>query len=317
MVSIDEFLTRSGGKAKVYKNFRLTAEQELTEKLAVAVPDMHLLEKGLNDDFLDAQRAKQSLGERSAHEKRFMDFLDFLTELKTELKEDLEIVQLGDMYDLWQARGNTNKIESKYTNVLGLMEKLQTVYVIGNHDFDLWNYYKKKGATFKRKWRHYAKNKAGEVAVFYEHGFQADFANNQDRWTGVIGREITKVISAMEYIEPDIDLMLGNIWDSISRTFTIYNAGLTPVKDPTGFNTHEYINHYVNVIEKYRNGQTDDHQQLSNLVCAVIGHTHQARLVTRPYNGVTHYLMDCGSWVNGGHEFGIITGNEMAVCQWG
>ncbi len=317
MVNIDEFLTRSGGKATVHKNFRLTAEQELTEKLAIAVPDMHLLEKGPNDDFLDAQRAKQSLGERAAHEERFVDFLDFLTELKTELKEDLEIVQLGDMYDLWQARGNTNKIESKYTNVLGLMDKLQTAYVIGNHDFDLWNYYKKKGITFKREWRHYAKNKAGEVSVFYEHGFQADFANNQERWTGVIGREITKIVGAMEYIEPDIDLILGNTWDSISRTFSIYNAGLTPVKDPAGFNTHEYINHYVGVIEKYRNGQTDDHQQLPHLVCAVIGHTHQARLVTRPHNGVTYYLMDCGSWVNGGHEFGIITGNEVAVCQWG
>ena len=317
MVSVDEFLTRSGGKAKVYKNFRLTAGQELTDKLTIAIPDMHLLEKGPNDDFLDAQRAKQTLGKRTAHEERFIDFLDFLIELKSKLKENLEIIQLGDMYDLWQARGNTNMIESKYTNVLGLVDRLQTVYVIGNHDIDLWNYYKKKGITFKRKWRHYVHNKAGEVTVLYEHGFQADFANNQERWTGVIGREITKIIGVMEYIEPDIDLMLGNIWDSISRAFSIYNAGLTPVKDPTGFNTHEYINYYVGVIEKYRKGQTDDHQQLLNLVCAVIGHTHQARLVIRPYNGVTYYLMDCGSWVNGGHEFGIITGNEMTVCQWG
>jgi hypothetical protein len=29
------------------------------------------------------------------------------------------------------------------------------------------------------------------------------------------------------------------------------------------------------------------------------------------------YLMDCGSWVNGGHEVGVISGKDMAICEWG
>ena len=34
------------------------------------------------------------------------------------------------------------------------------------------------------------------------------------------------------------------------------------------------------------------------------------------HNGRTYHLLDCGSWVNGAHEIGIIAGNEIAVGQW-
>ena len=39
-----------------------------------------------------------------------MGLLDFLLELKEVEKEDLEIIQHGDMFDLWQAKRNTNMI---------------------------------------------------------------------------------------------------------------------------------------------------------------------------------------------------------------
>ena len=54
-----------------------------------------------------------------------------------------------------------------------------------------------------------------------------------------------------------------------------------------------------------------------DLCLSVIGHTHTSRLVRMPKDKQTFYLMDCGSWVNGGHEIGVIAGKEMAVCQWG
>ena len=85
--------------------------------------------------------------------------------------------------------------------------------------------------------------------VIYEHGFQADFANNQASWSVAIGKKITEIVGVMEYLEPDIDVILGSAWESVSRLFTIYNGGLTPVKNPDGFNTHEYLNFYISLME--------------------------------------------------------------------
>ncbi len=307
MASLDDFLRIGGARVSIFNNYRAQADRDLTEKLTVCIPDMHLLERGPNDDFLDRNLD---------HERRFTDLLDFLIYLRETEKIDLEIIQVGDMFDLWQARGNTNLIEGAYANILGMLDYLKPVYVVGNHDIDLVQWYKDRGETFGRKWRHFTEV-GGKPAVIYEHGFQADFANNQDSWSGALGREITKIVGMLEYLDPDIDRELGGIWDSVSRIFSIYNSGLTPVKNRDRFNEHEYFNYYLDLMEKYNRGDTDDHHDPTNLSLAVIGHTHTARLVKKPRNNNIYYLMDCGSWVNGGHEFGVISGPDLAVCQWG
>jgi hypothetical protein len=120
-----------------------------------------------------------------------------------------------------------------------------------------------------------------------------------------------------EYLYPDVDVFLGSAWDSISRAFTIYNGGLTPRTNPQGFNFHEYLNYYIHLMEKYNRGDTDDQYGPAELSLAVVGHTHSARLAKKPRNGRDYFLLDCGSWVNGGHEIGVIAGRQMAVCQWG
>jgi len=307
MLKFDELLEKAGGRFQVFKNFRLQADRNLTEKLTLCIPDIHLLERGPNDDFLDRH---------PEYEERFLDFLDFLLPLKKEEEEDLEIIQIGDMFDLWQAKGNTNMIAAAYPSFLGLMGKLKTIYVVGNHDVDLIRWYKDRGQTFGRRWRYLA-SAEGKIRTLFEHGFQADFANNQESWSGVIGREITKIVGMMEYINPDIDVVLGSTWDSIVRAFSKYNV-FTPVRDPQGFNPHEYLRFYINLLEKYNQGTTLDHfgPEALDLSLAVIGHTHMARLVQMPKNGRNYYLLDCGSWVNGGHEIGIIAGKDLAVFQW-
>jgi len=307
MLTLDDFIRKAQGKLKIYKDFRLQGDKNITEELTICIPDMHLLERGPNDDFLDG---------RPEYEKRFLGLLDFLLNLRQEEGEGLEIIQLGDMFDLWQAKGNTNLIVEAYPNIIGLIDKIKTIYVLGNHDIDLVRWYKDKGETFGRRWRYYSKA-GGKLRAIYEHGFQADFANNQESWTGAIGREISKIVGMMEYIHPDIDVILGSTWDSIVRAFSKYNT-FTPVRDPQGFNPHEYLRFYIDLLERYNRGETLD--QFSpdevNLSLAVIGHTHTARLVRMPKNGQVYYLMDCGSWVNGGHEIGVISGKEMAVFQW-
>jgi UDP-2,3-diacylglucosamine pyrophosphatase LpxH len=123
----------------------------------------------------------------------------------------------------------------------------------------------------------------------------------------------------MEYLNPDIDVILGGAWDSVSRMFSIYNAGLTPTRDPDRDKSHqhEYTRYYVERMQQYNRGDTDDHHGPADLHAVIIGHTHTPRLVSRSGEGnKTFYLLDCGSWVNGGHEFGVITGREIAICQW-
>jgi len=308
MLSIDEFINKSD-QLTVYRDFRAEAINNLADRLTVCIPDLHLLEKDEKDDFWNGQ---------DANVERFLGFMDFLYKLKDSEKIDLEVIQVGDLYDLWQAKGFTNLIESKYTDILGLLKELGTVYVIGNHDFGLIEVYKELGETFNRKLRHYSKVDKS-LRVMYEHGYQADFWNNKEEWSGILGEGITKIIGAAEFLYPDIDVDLGNLWESVKRPFSIYNGGLTPQKNP-GFSVHEYTDYYIGRMEKYNSGDTTDPYGPAELILAVVGHTHNARLVRKEKNEPKrwiYYLMDCGSWVNGGHEFGVISGRELAICKWG
>jgi len=300
MLSIDDFLHESQNKAKVHKGFRQKTDKELSQRIMVCIPDIHLLEKGPTDDFYEG---------KEEYLDRFLNFLDFLDKHK----EDIQVIQLGDMFDLWQARGNTNLIYETYPNILGLLDvALSATYVIGNHDIDIIEWYKEQNKTFDRLWRYFLEENADrQKRVIFEHGFQADFCNNQAAWSGAIGREITVIVGLMEYINPDIDIVLGDAWEKFKRIFSIYNAGLSAKKNPD-FVQHEYSTYYFNLMQKYNNGDTDDVEDPTDLVLAVIAHTHKARLVSRG----SYHLMDCGSWVNGGHEFGLIAGKEFAICEW-
>lgn len=306
MLSFQELVVKSQYRINPYPFWVIDADRELTDRLTVCIPDVHLLERGPTDDFLDRNLE---------HEQRFLRCLNFLYELKNAQREDLEIVQVGDLYDLWQARGNTNLIQEKYTEILGLLNELGTIYLVGNHDFDLVKWYEDQKETFGRKWRHFS-TVEGKPRVLYEHGYQADFWNNKEKWSGTIGEEITKILGMAEYLYPDVDVDLGKLWDGVNRAFTVYNSGLTPRKNPDGFSVHEYTNYYMDRMEQYNSGDTTDIHGPADLALAVVGHTHSPRLVRKPKDGRIYYLMDCGSWVNGRHDLGVIAGRTMALCQW-
>ncbi|MBU4262668.1 MAG: hypothetical protein KKC76_12505 [Proteobacteria bacterium] len=67
-----------------------------------------------------------------------MDLLDFLMALRESMKGDLEFIQMGDMFDLWQAKGNTNMIVEAYPSIIGFLDKIGTNYIVGNHDIDIY-----------------------------------------------------------------------------------------------------------------------------------------------------------------------------------
>ncbi len=309
-MNIKDLLEKSKGQAHIYKNLYKEIEKEITPKLIVVIPDMHLLEKDPNDDFFDGNEQ---------YITRFNNFLNFIYDLKQELDENMEVIQVGDMFDLWQARGNVNLIQAvqEYTQILGMLDAFKTTYVIGNHDIDLWEWYKKQEEKFNRIWRALSRNQEGKITAIYEHGFQADFYNNQDSWSGAFGKEITVLVGYAEYLVPDIDIILGEAWKGMSRMFSGYNGSLTYNKNPDAFHTHEYTDYYSRFVSKYNRGETEDEHDPAEITLAVIGHTHRPRLVKRSVENKPFYLLDTGSWVNGGHEFGLVTEKEIALCQWG
>jgi UDP-2,3-diacylglucosamine pyrophosphatase LpxH len=308
MLSIQDLADKAGGKLNPYRDMRGVSSLPLTERLVIAIPDMHLLEKRATDDFFDGKQANVD---------RFEDLLYFFQDVRKEGHE-FNLIQLGDMYDLWQAKGNTNLIVAAYPNIIGNMDDLGTTYIIGNHDIGLWQWYSEQGQRFNRLWRMF-ENAEGKPRIVFEHGFQADFWNREekDRISTTVGEGVARVIGFMEYLYPDIDVVLGEAWDSLSRSMSLYNGAFTPVKNEALFKSHEYTDYYVRQMEKFNSGATEDQHQGTDLVLSVIGHTHRARLVSRPKEDRTFYLMDCGSWVNGRHEIGIIAGKEFGVFTWG
>ena len=64
MLSLGEFLKKTKDKAKIYEDFRLEDDRDITSKLTICIPDMHMLEGGPNDDFLD---------QKPEYEERFLE----------------------------------------------------------------------------------------------------------------------------------------------------------------------------------------------------------------------------------------------------
>jgi UDP-2,3-diacylglucosamine pyrophosphatase LpxH len=308
MLAMDDLIAKGKGNIRTFNDLRGQSLVSLTDKPVVVIPDTHLLERRATDDFFDGKQANVD---------RFERLLYFLQDLRTE-GEPFELIQLGDMYDLWQAKGNTNLIVAAYPNIIGNLDDLGTTYVVGNHDIGLWRWYYDQGKSFNRQWRVFA-SAQGQHRVLFEHGFQADFWNREEKnkLSGSIGEGVTRIIAMMEYLYPDIDVLLGRAWDSVSQCMTLYNGAFTPVKNERLFKSHEYTDYYVSQMERYNSGSTEDPDGPTDLVISVIGHTHMARLVSRPKGDRTYYLMDCGSWVNGGHEIGILAGREFGIFTWG
>ena len=79
------------------------------------VSDLHLADRGFRDNFAVEGR-----------EDRFYKFLDYVA------AEGGQLYVLGDLFDFWRA--NPSKIVVAYLDLLTRLDKMQAVYVVGNHD---------------------------------------------------------------------------------------------------------------------------------------------------------------------------------------
>ena len=81
------------------------------------VSDLHLCDRGYRDNFAVEGR-----------EVRFYKFLDYVE------AERAQLYVLGDLFDFWQA--NLSRAVVAYLDLLTRLDKMQAIYVVGNHDCD-------------------------------------------------------------------------------------------------------------------------------------------------------------------------------------
>ena len=90
----------------------------INKKPIFAISDLHIGDKGFRDNFA-----------YSGNERRFLGFLDYVEDCGG------EIVIVGDFFELWQA--NISKVLTSRMWLLDRLEKMNAIYVLGNHDADL------------------------------------------------------------------------------------------------------------------------------------------------------------------------------------
>ena len=143
------------------------------------VSDLHLCDRGYRDNFAVEGR-----------EARFYKFLDYVD------AERGQLYVLGDLFDFWQA--NMSRAVVAYLDLLTRLDKMQAVYVVGNHDGDLASFIGKPSLMpghpfFLREVRAFEQNIGGRRFAFL-HGNEGDpFCRDANPGTG----EVTAIISGI------------------------------------------------------------------------------------------------------------------------
>ncbi len=123
-----------------------------------AISDLHMGDGGPRDNFAYGSR-----------EREFLSFLDMVDET------DGKLVICGDLFELWQS--NVSKALTKREWLLDRLADMKAVYVLGNHDADLYYFLNKKGwlthPFFSTMCSEHVEKIAGRWFRFI-HGHQAD-----------------------------------------------------------------------------------------------------------------------------------------------
>jgi len=237
--------------------------------MKIFISDLHIGDGSRTDDF--------------HRDKEFLTFLDFVE------KEALELVVVGDLFELWQAE--LDKILFRHTDVvnrlLSLRKKLKVTYVIGNHDHVPFVKLVEADIGIQTE---YCDEESGIVA---EHGNRYDVFNRYKnplrsiKWPS--GRYISVFLAQLErLISPDIDTWFKNTVENVDeflREAALIRNKVTP-------SSKEYLakGGHFGEFEK----AVISHMNKGAKI-VIFGHTHKAQLDVMG-DGI---YANCGSWVDG------------------
>ena len=265
----------------------------------VAVPDMHMFFYGsFQDCFHYGARAMR-------------DFLRHLVEVQQSYRQAgrrLMVAQLGDMYELRFPHPETGRPATRraiaashplYTEILDLLKQLKTLYVVGNHDYEL------------------AQSPGTVVAatigkVYMEHGYQAD------RW--------------YHFTNPDCRLWQSSMvlyavfrrWEARFNRFrrmarTLREGQYAAFGVLSGERERNFpgdVLAYPHQRLRYYDGRVREEWRRGNPVrICLTAHSHIPLLYTHACNDHC-WFVDAGAWTEGRSDFAVITSEEIAVCRY-
>lgn len=236
--------------------------------MKVFISDLHLGDGSRTDDF--------------HRDKELLKFLEFVE------REAQELVVVGDLFELWQAK--LDKILFKHIDVvnklLTLRKKLKVTYVIGNHDYIPFARLVKSNVGIQIEYRD------EENGIVAEHGNRYDVFNRYKNPLRAIkwppGRYFTVFLAGLErLINPGIDMWFKNAienMDDFRREVSLIRNRVTP-------SSKEYLTKggHFGEFEKAVKGHIHRGAKI-----VIFGHTHKAQLNVIG-NGI---YANCGSWVD-------------------
>lgn len=203
-------------------------------------------------------------------DKEFIEFTHYCN------RNNLQLVILGDIYELWQA--HLEKIWWAHEKAIKAITFMRhpTRMIYGNHDY--LPYSKFYPETFENGY-----------GVMAQHGHQYDIYNSNKNplfnlsWP--IGKYITVGLAALErWVSPDADRWASRMRDRFGDFKW------------TAANIQNMSKAELDSIEKAAFDITNPLGAKSNKLIYIAGHTHKAKLVKFAHGGI---YANCGTWVDG------------------
>jgi len=235
--------------------------------LVFAISDLHLCDRGYRDNFAVEGR-----------EARFYEFLDYVD------AERGQLYVLGDLFDFWQA--NVSGAIVAYLDLLTRLDKMQAVYVVGNHDGDLANFIGNPSLMpghpfFLREVRAFERDIAGRRFAFL-HGNEGDpYCRDANPGIG----EVTAIISAL--LEDRNKGPFTASHHAVEDEFVGTLEGALTLWRKLTFQ-HGRMDEMLHGVEEYRKQKAAD--------VVVYGHTHEPGCIG-------DYHFNTGSWARTNDTF--------------
>lgn len=298
------------------------------------IPDLHLLS-------VEAAKKFPKTGFRL--EAQLTRFLKALAAFKDSHPGELQVFQIGDLFDLWRTKGSGAKrkvddVSADHGDVLSLLlfgppTGARASIVAGNHDYDLHNLAEWNAPRF---W-FLNDSPAGTADALLLHGDCFDWVENffPDQLQA-LAVQLAKMASSGQH-ELDHEDLVGVLMvnDLIPRNDTpvgVAQAELGDAAGPPGsqFNLVRWTK-IVGKVGKYFEAAREMAMALltrgRDVRLVICGHSHDARIVVGDRgDGVPFALMDCGAWLGEcrfgpasawrrSAQVGVLVGNDARIYQ--
>ncbi|MGZ7119601.1 MAG: metallophosphoesterase [Methanobacterium sp.] len=207
------------------------------------------------------------------------DFLRFLDEIKTEKIDDFVFV--GDIFDFWWR--NTVKALLENQDVLNKIKELNTEkihYIIGNHDYYIFEWYKKYEDSYPFTVSKDLRLTDGENKFYFTHGYEMEVLVNYD----LNLETYEKFASDMCWNSDERGSFVSKLWDTF-RSVSKEEVDDLKLK-PSKRKEMENIYHFATSPAKYMFSGLHEDDTL------IFGHTHV------PLIEKHNKIANTGSWVD-------------------